>query len=156
MKLQKILFILLVVTLLASSAAIVEADDFDWMNDYNIRAEASQSGFRASLATRFTIGDTQIKVVLSNVERPADAYMVLRLAEMSAKPTEYVLKRYKAKKGKGWGALAKSLGIKPGSKEFHALKRGSGFYRDFYDDKDEGKGKNKHKGKGKNKHNGKG
>jgi hypothetical protein len=156
MKLQKILFIVLVVTLLASSAAIVEADDFDWMNDVNIRAEASQSGFRASLATRFTIGDTQIKVVLSNVERPADAYMVLCLAEMSAKPTEYVLKRYKAEKGKGWGALAKSLGIKPGSKEFHALKRGSGFYRDFYDDKDEGKGKNKHKGKGKNKYKGKG
>jgi hypothetical protein len=150
MKVQKILFIVLVVSLLASSA-MVEADDFDWMNDFNVRAEASQSGFRGRLATRFTIGDTQIKVVLSNVERPADAYMVLRLAEMSAKPTEYVVKRYKAKKGKGWGALAKSLGIKPGSKEFHALKRGSGFYRDFHDDKDEGKGKKKHKGKSKRK-----
>jgi hypothetical protein len=98
MKLQRILFIVLFVTLLASSAVIVEADDFDWMNDFNIRAEASQSGFRASLATRFTIGDTQIKVVLGNVERPADAYMVLRLAEISAKPPEYVLKRYKAEK----------------------------------------------------------
>ena len=147
MKLQKILFIVLVATFLASSAAVVEADDFDWMNDFNIRAEASQSGFRGRLATRFTIGDAQIKVVLSNVERPADAYMVLRLAEMSAKPTDYVIKRYKAEKEKGWGALAKSLGIKPGSKEFHALKRGS----DIYDDKDKGKSKAKDKGKGKGK-----
>lgn len=154
MKLQKILFIVSVMTLLVSSVAIVEADDFGWMNDFNIRAEASQSGFRARLATRFTIGDAQIKIVLSNVERPADAYMVLRLAEMSAKSTEYVLKRYKAGKQKGWGALAKSLGIKPGSKEFHALKRGGDFYSDFYDDKDKGKGKNKRKGE--KKHKGKG
>ena len=154
MKLQKMLFTVLVVLLLFSSPAIVAAGDFDWIKDLNITAEADQSGFRARLAARFTIGDAQIKVVLSNVERPADAYMVLRLAEMSAKPTEYVLKRYKAEKEKGWGALAKSLGIKPGSKEFHALKRGSGFYRDLYDEKDDGKGKNKHKGK--KKHKGKG
>jgi hypothetical protein len=69
--------------------------------------------------------------------------MVLRLGEMSAKPTDYVIEKYKSGKGKGWGALAQSLGIKPGSKEFHALKRGN----DFYDDKDKGKGKGKGKGK---------
>jgi hypothetical protein len=144
MKLQKMLFIVLFVFLLVSSAAIVAAGDFDWIEDINIRAEADQSGFRARLATRFTIGDTQINAVLGNVERPADAYMVLRLGELSAKPPDYVIAKYKAGKGKGWGALAQSLGIKPGSQEFHALKRGS----DFYDDKDKGKGKNKGKGKG--------
>jgi hypothetical protein len=50
--------------------------------------------------------------------------MMLRLSEMSGKPVRTVEERYRAGKGKGWGALAKSLGIKPGSKEFHALKRG--------------------------------
>jgi hypothetical protein len=42
-----------------------------------------------------------------------------------------------------WGVLAKSLGIKPGSKEFHALKRG----QDLYDSSgtSKGKGKGKHK-----------
>ena len=45
--------------------------------------------------------------------------------------------------------LAKSLGIKPGSKEFHALKRG----HDLYDS--ESKSKNKVKGKGKTKSKGK-
>jgi hypothetical protein len=147
MKLQKMLFMFSVVFLLVSSAAVAAAGDFDWIKDFNIRAEADPSGFRASLATRFHIGDAQVTAVLSNVERPADAYMVLRLGEMSAKPTEYVIGKYKSGKGKGWGALAQSLGIKPGSKEFHALKRGS----DLYDDNDKGKGKDKAKGKGKGK-----
>ena len=141
------LFMVSFVFLLLSSSAILVAGDFDWIRDFNIRAEADPSGFRARLATRFKIGDTQINAVLSNVERPADAYMVLRLGEMSAKPTDYVIEKYKSGKGKGWGALAKSLGIKPGSKEFHALKRGN----DIYDHNDKGKGKEKSNGKGKGK-----
>ena len=71
--------------------------------------------------------------------------MVLRLGEMSKQPTENVIKKYKSGKGKGWGALAKSLGIKPGSKEFHALKRG----HDIYDEKPKMKSKGKGTGKGK-------
>jgi len=147
MKLQKILFMVSVVFLLVSSSAVVVAGDFDWIKDFNIRAEADPSGFRARLSTRFNISDTQITAVLGNVERPADAYMVLRLGEMSAKPTDYVIEKYKSGKGKGWGELAKSLGIKPGSNEFHALKRGS----DFYGDKGKSKGRDKGKGKGKGK-----
>jgi len=60
---------------------------------------------------------------------------------MSGKPIDYVTEQYKENKGRGWGALAKSLGIKPGSPEFHALKSGD----DLYDPK----GKSKSKGKGK-------
>jgi hypothetical protein len=54
--------------------------------------------------------------------------MVFRLGEMSRQPAERVMDEYKSGKGKGWGVIAKSLGIKPGSKEFHALKRGQDFY----------------------------
>ena len=148
MKLQKMLFVASMALLLVSSAAI--AGDFDWARDFNIRAEADPSGFRAQLATRFKIGDVQISAVLSNVERPADAYMVLRLGEMSSRPPDYVLDRYKSGKGKGWGALAKSLGIKPGSPEFHARKRGNDLYNDHDGDRDKGKGKGKKKKKNKN------
>ncbi len=147
MKVEKVVFMVSVIVLLIASAAIVEAGDFDWMRDFNVRAEADPSGFKAQLGARFKIGDTQINAVLSNVEKPSDAYMVLRLGEMSAKPTEYVIGKYKSGKGKGWGVIAQSLGIKPGSKEFHALKRGS----DMYDGGDTGKGKSKGKGKGKGK-----
>ena len=143
MILQKMSFIVSFMFLLVASAAVASAGDFDWTRDFNIRAEADPSGFRARLAARFKIGDTQINAVLSSVDRPADAYMVLRLGEMSAKPTDYVIAKYRSGKWNGWGALAKSLGIKPGSKEFHALKRGD----DIYDDNDRGKGKSKGKGR---------
>ena len=83
--------------------------------------------------------------VLSNVEKPADAYIVLRLGEMSRQPTDYVIKKYKSGMGKGWGALAKSLGIKPGSKEFHALKRGHDLYADKSKVRSKGKGKGKNR-----------
>jgi len=39
-----------------------------------------------------------------------------------------VLKQYKTSKGKGWGVVAQSLGIKPGSAEFQALKKGQDLY----------------------------
>jgi hypothetical protein len=147
MKLHKVLFFSSAILLLMSSVSA--AGDFDWIRNLNIQAQADPSGFRARLGARFNIGNMQINTVLSNVECPADAYMVLRLGEMSNRPTDYVIREYRSDKGKGWGALAKSLGIKPGSAEFHALKNG----QDLYDDKDKGgggqKGESKGKGKGK-------
>jgi hypothetical protein len=143
MKVLKMLFVVSMALLLVSSAAV--AGDFDWIRDFNIKAEADHSGFRARLATRFKIGDAQIKIVLNNVEKPADAYMVLRLGEMSKQPTANVIEKYKSGKDKGWGTLAKSLGIKPGSKEFHTLKRG----HDLYIEKPKVKSKDKGKSKGK-------
>jgi hypothetical protein len=135
--------LLMISTLLVALSSAALAADFDWVKDFNIKAEADPSGFRARLAARFKIGDTEIHAVLSTCEKSADAYIVLRLGEMSKRPTEYVIEKYKVDKGKGWGALAKSLGIKPGSKEFHALKRGD----DLYVDNGKSKGKNKGKGK---------
>ncbi len=113
-----------VLAMLMVAATVATAGDFDWLKDFNIQAQADPSGFRARIATRFQIGDAKISAVLSNVPDPADAYMVFRLGEMSHQPPERVLDVYKAHKGKGWGVLAKELGIKPGSQEFHALKRG--------------------------------
>ena len=139
------LFVISIAFLLASSAAV--AGDFDWTKDFNIKAEADPSGFKARLAARFKIGNAEVNIVISDVKKPADAYMVLRLGEMSNQPTEKVIEKYKSGKGKGWGALAKSLGIKPGSKEFHALKRN----HDLSDGKPKAKSKGKDKDKGKGK-----
>ena len=54
--------------------------------------------------------------------------MVFQLGQMSRRPPETVLQTYQAHKGKGWGVIAKELGIKPGSREFHALKNGDLVY----------------------------
>ena len=66
------------------------AADFDWMPNFNIQAQADPSGFHARLATRFNIGDAQVNAVLSNFPKPADAYVALRLGEMSGKPIDDV------------------------------------------------------------------
>jgi len=121
MKLFRILFVAAAVILFTTS--ISTSADFDWIKDFNIKAEADPSGFRARLAARFRIGDVEVKSVIGRVGKPADVFMVLRLGELSKRPIDDVIKEYKAGKGKGWGVLAKNLGIKPGSEEFHALKR---------------------------------
>ena len=126
----------------------VNAGDFGWLEQLSIEARADGSGFRTRLATRFNVGEVKVKAVISDAGNGANAYMVMRLGEMSGHNVEYVTKRYKANKGKGWGALARSLGIKPGSRAFKALKRG----HDLNDANQgsRGKGKNKsHKNKGK-------
>ena len=156
---MKLLMMLaLVVTVQLGIASATFARDFDWLEDLSVQAEADPSGFRGFLSGRFKIGDVQVQAVISNVENPADAYVVLRLEEMSGLPTEDVIEEYKSNKGKGWGRLAKSLGIKPGSREFHALKRGhdlddgNGKYKEK--ERARGKGKGRGRGRGKGKGNG--
>ena len=150
MHVLKKVFMILVGLLLFSSLAA--AGDFDWMSSFNIQAEADQAGFRTRLESRFKVGDMELKTVLGNVEKPAEAYMLLRLGELSNQPIDRVIEKYKADKNKGWGVLAKRLGIKPGSKEFHALKQG----QDLYVVKDNSKEKGKSKPEVKSKVKGKG
>ena len=122
------------------AAGVAPAGDFDWLKELNIKAKNDPSGFKAQLGARFKIGDAEVSTVIGNVKEPGEAYMMLRLSEMSGKPLPVVQEQYSASQGQGWGKLAKNLGIKPGSPEFHALKRGH--------DLDGGSG-GKGKGKGK-------
>jgi hypothetical protein len=157
MRLLKFLLIFSISFFVVVSTAA--ASDFDWARNLNIQAQADLTGFKAQLATRFKIGDVQVDAVLSNVDDPADAYLVLRLGEMSGRPVSQVIERYKGYGGKGWGTLAKSLGIKPGSQEFHALKQGhdlikrSKYSKNYYSSYDHGsdKGSGNYRGKGKGK-----
>ena len=147
MRTQKILFMVLVSFLFVTTATVVLAADFGWMSGLNTSAQADPTGYRTRLADRFNVGQATVSDVLHVAKNPADAYMLFRLGEMSNKPTDQVIQKYNSEKDKGWGALAKSLGIKPGSPEFHALKNGN----DLDGDKSKSKGKNKNKGKGKGK-----
>lgn len=71
--------------------------------------------------------------------KAGDIYMALEIAKLTKKPADEVVKVYQASKTKGWGAISKELGIKPGSPEFHALKDGA----DTRSKKGKGKGKRK-------------
>jgi hypothetical protein len=158
MNLYRRILVVLVMHFVFISAAM--AGDFDWLKTLDINAKADLPGFNATLSTRFNIGGMEVKTVINSVARPADAYMVLRLGEISHQPTDYVIKQYQTYRHKGWGALAKSLGIKPGSRQFHDLKSGRGVHLNKGDGysghphghgASHGKGKGKHHSHGKNK-----
>jgi hypothetical protein len=110
------------------------------------------NGFGVKLSAQFGVPLPEVQAIIRTVELPADAFMCLQLSQMTNKQPERVVQTYKSNKRKGWGAIAKELGIKPGSAEFHALKRGDfTFTGERGGNTDKGQGKGKGKGKGHNK-----
>jgi len=114
-----------------------------FISDLNVQARSDLPGFSARISAQFGVPVPQVQAVIGTVAMPADAFMIFQLGSMTHRPPDAVLGVYKANRGKGWGVIAKSLGIKPGSPEFHALKRG-----DFVLEGGPAKGKNKGGGKG--------
>jgi hypothetical protein len=103
------------------------------LNEINVKAQADVPLFKNDLKLEFGVSDSKLDNMLVSLNMsPADVYMTLETAKITKKPDDEVLKVFTANKNKGWGEIAKEMGIKPGSAEFHALK---------------GKAKNK-KGKG--------
>ena len=117
-----------------------------FLSKLNAQAKSDLANFSARISAKFSIPEAQVRVVISTVKQPADAFMIFQLGNMASQPTEKVMDVYQSGQGKGWGALAKELGIKPGSAEFHALKRGD-FQLEGVSDDGPGKGKNRGKGK---------
>jgi hypothetical protein len=115
-----------------------------FLDNLNVQARTDQSGFSARISAQFGVPLPQVHAVLGSVAVPADAFMVFQLGQMANRPPDVVLRNYQSNRGRGWGVIAKSLGIKPGSAEFHALKRG-----DFELTGGPGAGKYKMKTKGK-------
>ena len=55
---------------------------------------------------------------------PGDVYYACTIAQVIGRPCRYVVDEWDRSHGQGWGVVAKRLGIKPGSAEFHRLKNG--------------------------------
>lgn len=55
---------------------------------------------------------------------PGDVYYACAIAQIIGRPCRYVVDVWERDHGHGWGVIAQRLGIKPGSAEFHRLKRG--------------------------------
>jgi len=90
-----------------------------------IDAEASVnfSGFKANLMGSYDISNNQIERLAVNLGMSAgDIYMTISISDMLSIEVEQVVRVYQEHKSRGWGVMAKELGIKPGSQEFHALK----------------------------------
>ena len=148
---RKSFFALVASGLLALPAAALCGGSLDvFLSDLNAEARVDLGAFKARVSTTYGVPMAQVEAVFGSVRTPADAYMVFRVGQVSGRPEGVVLDEYRASKGKGWGVMAKNLGIKPGSPQFHALKKG------WNGDGGSGGGKGKDKGKGGRKGNGKG
>lgn len=91
------------------------------LKDIDNRAKADLSVFKEEVSVKFQIGKPKIELLLQTMA-PGDVYMAAEIANILLKPIETVADSYTKNKNKGWGEIAKDLGIKPGSKEFHEMK----------------------------------
>jgi len=106
------------------------------LNIMNKEATNDLAKFKNNLSVEF--GWTMPKIEsLLKVMHPAEAFLTIKISVITKQPVERVHEVYTVNKDKGWGYIAKELGIKPGSAEFHALKG----------KKKNGNGKSKGKGK---------
>ncbi|MBI5206055.1 MAG: hypothetical protein HZA11_14170 [Nitrospirae bacterium] len=141
---KKFFGIFIVVMLLVLPASVFAGDLENLIGSLNAQAKADLPGFRADLSAQFGLPVPDVDILMKTLPTPGDVYMTLRVGRIANKPTEVVIKEYKANRGKGWGVIAKNLGIKPGSREFHELKRGDlGPGSKSDDGKGKGKGKDK-------------
>jgi len=143
-----VLFLLLLVPLPAVAGGLE-----DFLSNVNVQARVDLPGFSAKISNQFGVPLPQVQAVVRSVREPADAFMVFQLGQFSGRQPERVMEIYEFSRGKGWGVIAKRLGIKPGSAEFHALKSGNLSFTGQpagYDDTP-GKGRGKGKGRGHNK-----
>jgi len=125
----------------------------DFLSSVNVQARIDLPGFSAKISNQFGVPLPQVQAVIQTVREPADAFMVFQLGQFSGRQPDTVMDVYSRGKGKGWGVIAKELGIKPGSAEFHALKSGNLHFTGApaTGDTSPGKGKGKGHGKGHNK-----
>jgi len=150
--------------LLMFFASSAQADLDGFLSGLNNTARSDPNDYGVRLSVQFGVPQPQVYSLMRTVATPADAFMCYQLAQMLHLPPERIVQTYNANRGRGWGVVAQELGIKPGSPEFHALKRG-----DFaltgtpggshgkssaqaeYPGQGQGNGKGQGKGKGHNK-----
>lgn len=155
---KKYFVIFLIISATASAQLKVTTGDADLDNSLialNKDAKNALEAFKNDAIEKFNTTKSIVENLL-NIHKmePSDVLMTLEIAQITTKPVETVATNFDKNKSKGWGEIAKEMGIKPGSKEFHALKnnakgksngmkgKGKG---NSGDDKGKGNGKGKDK-----------
>jgi len=93
------------------------------LSNINLNAKLDFGAFKTNLNLTYNISEKKIDYLSISVKmEPAEIYLALELTKLSGKSIDDVVEIYKVHKEKGWGYIAKQIGIKPGSPEFHKLK----------------------------------
>jgi hypothetical protein len=119
-KMKKLVLFILIIT---SFTAYAQKSGF-----YSFRTSADRFGaqnpvlFGQMLAQHHNLNESAISDLLNRFNLNwGDLAVGLEMVNLSKKPVNMVLVAYE--KNQGWGNIAKDLGIKPGSAEFHRMKR---------------------------------
>jgi hypothetical protein len=111
----------------------------------NTNANSDLSAFKLNISKTYGTPISQVESMFSISMTAGDIYIAFELGRIVKRPIQEVITVYQKHKGKGWGAIAKEMGIKPGSAEFHALKGNA--KNKSAKGKSKGSGKEKHAGK---------
>ena len=89
----------------------------------NTEANMNLPDFKSKLATTYNTTLPKVELCFKAGMTAGDAYIAFEISLLAKKPIETVITTFKKNKGKGWGVIAKEMGIKPGSPAFHQLKK---------------------------------
>jgi hypothetical protein len=126
-------------TALSATAGSVAAQDFVfgwnprsgdvWVD--NRLADVNQYGYRyrdpfIDEMTRYYGAPRELvsDLLINRRWAPGDIYYACALAQVVGQPCRNVVNEWDRDHGQGWGVIAQRMGIKPGSAEFHRLKKG--------------------------------
>lgn len=129
---------ILAILILLCCAGPAMADALDtFLDNINVQAAADRHGAVASIGSHFGVPYSDVELIMGTTGSLSDAFMILQFGRWTGLSRDRIMGVYGSRKGQGWGAMAKELGIKPGSAEFHALKNGDFDYdprRPYHDD----------------------
>ena len=86
------------------------------LKSITIEANKDLASFKANVVTTYGTTLDKVNSLFTVGMNAGDVVISFEIMKLTKKPITDVIRVYKASKSKGWGAMAKELGIKPGSK----------------------------------------
>ncbi len=92
------------------------------LHKINLITKFNMAEFSSKVARAWGTSERNVLIGFRYGLNAYEVYLVIALARLSGRQPITVITMYTRNKHKGWGALAKNLGIQPGSKQFRRLK----------------------------------
>lgn len=125
---MKTRIIALMLLLIGSTAAFGQTYDSgdkeldSQLKTINAEALKDWDKFKTDVSQKYNTTRDKIETLINLGMAASDIIMAHEVSAIVLRPVDDVVACYEKNKGKGWGVIAKEMGIKPGSPEFHKLK----------------------------------
>jgi hypothetical protein len=100
---------------------------------------ADPAGFLLSISLQYKVPLKDLQALKDQGLKPGEILLAVNLLQATQKTLAQVSASWKANKGKGWGVIAKDLGVKPGSDAFQTLKKNTLAEKDRLKDEEDKK-----------------